>query len=772
MDKVRVALQRGVKGDVRQHTPLFFRLARPEERIALATLLAEQPQLQVHDTLMSQLAELARVLDPSKRFTKEGLRDAALAHLSGIAPEEYGVWVYYPWSHRLVHLLDEEEFIRVRTDRNRNKITRAEQHILANKRIGVIGLSVGASVCLTMALERSFGELRIADHDHSDLSNLNRLRSGVHQLGLSKTVNVAREIVEIDPFLRVTCFHEGVTRDNIDLFLTEGGKLDVLVEECDSVDIKILARQHAKASGIPVVMDTSDRGMIDVERFDLEPERPIMHGLVEHLDLGLAARVRTMEEKLPFVIPMMGLDKLSTRMKASMLEMETSVTTWPQLATSVVMGGAAVGDICRRILLDQHTESGRWFLDTEELISGERKNNDVPYSARSTPAPLTGQEMERMRERCIGAFGIALPMADAHARAIAEAGALAPSGGNNQPWRFYFDGSALLLFHDPAISHSELDGADFVPTLGLGACLENMLLEARSLGIGLEHNLYPLEDDARLVAILTSGGYVPQADDPLGALIAKRCTNRRAPSNIPIAQADLAALIAAGSTIPGCATHVLSTQAELERVAELVGRVERIRILNPIGHKELFHHELRWNKEEAQRTRDGLDLNTLEMSLAQRTVLGVAADQEAIGLVRAWNGGQGFTRISGDPIRASSAVVLISGVDAGTTNALRGGQCMQRVWLAATGLQLAVHPISAPILLAHHVRFGTGHGLGNDEQHEVLECFQRLADLFPTTAGEPLFLMRLAHADPPSARSLRRPLETLFTTRETQSVRP
>ena len=43
-------------------------------------------------------------------------------------------------------------------------------------------------------------------------------------------------------------------------------------------------------------MATSDRGLIDVERFDLEPERPIFHGLLGDVDAarlaGLSSRQR------------------------------------------------------------------------------------------------------------------------------------------------------------------------------------------------------------------------------------------------------------------------------------------------------------------------------------------------------------------------------------------------------------------------------------------------------------------------------------------------
>ena len=87
----------------------------------------------------------------------------------------------------------------MRTDRNRNKFRPEEQARLTGKRVGIIGLSVGQSVALTMALERTAGELRLADFDRIELTNLNRIRSRAHAIRMNKAVNVAREIAEIDP---------------------------------------------------------------------------------------------------------------------------------------------------------------------------------------------------------------------------------------------------------------------------------------------------------------------------------------------------------------------------------------------------------------------------------------------------------------------------------------------------------------------------------------------------------------------------------------------
>src|SRR5262249_32643522 len=146
-------------------------------------------------------------------------------------------------------------------------------------RIGIVGLSVGQSVALTMALEGVGGAFRLADFDTLGLSNLNRLRAGVHDLGINKAILAARQLFELDPYLDVQIFPEGITDANLEAFFTVGGPLDLLVEECDDLYAKVRLREEARRRRIPVVMDTSDRGMIDVERFDREPGRPLFHAL-------------------------------------------------------------------------------------------------------------------------------------------------------------------------------------------------------------------------------------------------------------------------------------------------------------------------------------------------------------------------------------------------------------------------------------------------------------------------------------------------------------
>lgn len=349
------------------YKPILLRLENAEDMETFNKLFEDHQITFVCDEMHGQLQELIKCKNPALIISEEEYPELINKHLAGREISEYGVWVYYPWNQRLVHLLDKDEYIEVRTNRNRNKITTEEQNTLKSKKIGIVGLSVGQSIALTIAMERTCGELRLADFDTAELSNLNRIRTGVHNLGLNKTIIAAREILEIDPYLNVKIFVDGLHEANMDDFFLGDGKLDLFVEVCDGLDLKITSRFKAREFQIPVVMDTNDKGMIDVERFDIEPDRAIFHGLADGLD-PVSIKNLTNEEKIPYILKMIGADTMSTRLKASMLEVKKSINTWPQLASSVTLGGAATTDVCRRILLDQFHDSGRYYVDLDEII--------------------------------------------------------------------------------------------------------------------------------------------------------------------------------------------------------------------------------------------------------------------------------------------------------------------------------------------------------------------------------------------------------------------
>ena len=457
------------------YKPVLFNTKNVTEKQNLENILIEKPHIQIFDSIESQIEELIKCLKPG--IPPSESKNAAKIHRGSTSLHDYGIWVYYPWSEKLVHILGEEEFVIVRTNRNKHKITAEEQLTLSQKKIGVMGLSVGQSVSLTLAIERGFGELRIADFDELDLSNLNRIRTGIHNIHLQKTVIVAREIAELDPYLKVVCFHEGITEDNIDDFLTKNGTLDLLIDECDSFDVKISARQKAKALGIPVLMEGSDRCTIDIERFDLEPDRPVLHGYVEHIDMSVFKTLKTLDEKVPYIAPVTGIETLSPRMKASAVEIMSTISTWPQLASAVTYGGGITADLSRKILLGNLKLSGRFFIDIDELIADEKPVTKSPEEI--SKKQLSSTEIEAY-------FSENQVVADTKGEEISEelinklitSAGKAPSGGNNQPWHWHYEKQTLHLFLNKRVSGAYLDPGYISSYTSLGASIENLLLEA------------------------------------------------------------------------------------------------------------------------------------------------------------------------------------------------------------------------------------------------------------------------------------------------------
>ena len=320
------------------------------------------------DTIESQLKELAIIENPKLKAEFSENDKLFKRYLDDKNIDSYGNWIYYPWLNTMVRLLEKNDFIKVRTSRNQYKILPEEQNKLSESTIGIVGLSVGQSVAKTIALERIAGKIVIADFDTIDLSNLNRIQAGLNNLGLPKTIITARKISEIDPYIEVVCYNEGITHQNINDFYAE--KLDLIIDECDEINIKILLRQKARKNTLPLLMDTSDRGMLDVERYDLNNSYPLFHGKVSEktLEKCLAGSL-TKPEVVDVVSEIIDKKTMSEELKYSMSEIGKTINTWPQLGSDVTLGGAITAMMSREILLNKTNYSGRVFFDFKEKIA-------------------------------------------------------------------------------------------------------------------------------------------------------------------------------------------------------------------------------------------------------------------------------------------------------------------------------------------------------------------------------------------------------------------
>ncbi len=325
----------------------------------------------VLDTIEAQLQDWAKTQNASVANDRVALNEIVAVEVGEHAPflSGYGNWVTYPWRKTAVHLLPPSIFRDVRLNRNREKMTLAEQNTLKTKVVGVVGLSVGNSIAVSLVQEGIVGEVRIADFDTLDLSNLNHLRATVLDLGLNKVTLAARQISEIDPYVKVVPYSNGLDEDNMDAFLTEGRPVDVLVEECDTFYVKVRIRERARAFGIPVVMATSDRGLFDVERFDLDPEAPLLGGVLGDLTSDGVRMLTGAEQEAVLFRFLGGRDQITRELRESIGELGKSIVSYPQLTEEINQGVSISLFAIRKILLNQPLKGGRYYVDLEALFA-------------------------------------------------------------------------------------------------------------------------------------------------------------------------------------------------------------------------------------------------------------------------------------------------------------------------------------------------------------------------------------------------------------------
>jgi molybdopterin/thiamine biosynthesis adenylyltransferase len=685
----------------------------PDGSVVLRRLEAD-PSVEFIDRLDAQLADLGR------------LRPTPGPELLG----EPSRWAYYPWRRTVVAVLGPRGYRAVRLDRNRNNITPAEQNQLGTLRIGVAGLSVGHVIAHTLATQGLCGRLRLADFDHLELSNLNRVPATVFDLGVNKACVAARRIAELDPYLPVEVFDAGLTLETVDTFL-DG--LDIVIEECDSLDIKAVLREAARTRRIPVLMATSDRGLVDVERFDQEPQRPILHGLLGDLDIGLLPGMSS-RDKVPHILRHLEAEQLSPRTAASLIEIDRTVSTWPQLASDVVLGASALAEAVRRIGLGEELRSGRTRID----IGWALNQLDEPDMARHRAAPVDRHEPPQLP----GITGT-----------IAAAAIRAPSGGNVQPWHVQAGPADITI--DIAAQHtSRMDVRFRGSAVAVGAALLNARIAAAA-----HHVLGPVSvtdhvdgSPLRATLKLTDG-----TDPGLAELyqpMLERETNRHHGSPRPIDAATIEALRAAAQR-EGAQLHLVTDRDEIAHAATILAASDRTRYLTPDLHKEMVS-ELRWPGDADPDT--GIDVRSLELDAGGLAMLDILRRTEVMAHLAQWNTGSALGEDTHDRIEASSALAAITVPGSDLRDYVKGGAAVELVWIIAQQQGLSVQPVSPVFLYAHNrAEFDGLSPQFADELTQLQRDFRDLAGVPPEQF--PVLVLRFTVGPPtsvPSRRSLDR----------------
>jgi hypothetical protein len=188
--------------------------------------------------------------------------------------------------------------------------------------------------------------------------------------------------------------------------------------------------------------------------------------------------------------------------------------------------------------------------------------------------------------------------------------------------------------------------------VALGAAIENLILSAQNNNLNIKINYFPNQADKNLVASFeffetnySSSEIEKKFSSNLYSLINLRLTNRNIENRIEIPTEELAELANVANEIEGCELKIITDLNKINELGSIIAEVEKLRIMHDEGHKN-FLDEIRWTPQENLKTKDGIDIETCDLTIAELTGFKMAKDKKVIQYLNQWKGGTAFEKLS------------------------------------------------------------------------------------------------------------------------------
>jgi molybdopterin/thiamine biosynthesis adenylyltransferase len=642
--------------------------------------------------------------------------------------------------------------------RNVGWITEAEQQILRQKRIAIAGCGgVGGSHLLTLT-RLGIGAFHIADFDKFELANFNRQAGAtLSSLGKPKAATMAAMARDINPTLDLKLFPDGIDEANLDAFLAG---VDVYVDSLDFFVLELRRKIFARCAelGIPALtaaplgMGTAYLvfmpGKMSFDRYfrldRLSPERQAVN-----YALGVAPR---------------GYHR-GYLMDPSRLDLKGERGPSTSLACELCAGVAAT-EVLRLLLQRGRVRAAPWYHHFDAYRCRLKRG----YLPGGNGNPLQRAKLaiayRVSRRLSANAYPKAAnPTTQSDLEYVLDLARWAPSGDNQQPWRFEIVSPASLVVRITPSAGDVFDYRDHEPTLlAAGMLLECMKIAATARQRSM-HWRY-LGGESGTYSIAVELPRAPQVlSDPLLPYITIRCVDRRPYRASPLSDTEKAALEAALGEELSIVWHESLAGRWSQAAINALAADIRLRLRSVYEmHRRVLDFDRDFSPTGIPARSVGLD--PLARSL-MRTLL---KDWRRVDLMNRYPGGTLLARLEMDliPGLLCAAHFDLRSKDprsrAQPETRLRMGAAIQRFWLTATRLGLAMQPGFAALVFAESSRRGSvgevgDRGLG----HKAAAVAKSLGAA--EAGGADLLVFRGRIGRPRSrrvvARSVRRSLEEL-----------
>lgn len=338
----------------------------------------------------------------------------------------------------------------------------------------------------------------------------------------------------------------------------------------------------------------------------------------------------------------------------------------------------------------------------------------------------------------------------------------APSGDNTQPWAFEVidDAHAVVHGHDTR-DHCVYDLDGRASQMSLGALLETASIGASALGHRVSATLRDGSLPTHPTFDLRLQPDPAMPADPLAAAIERRSVQRRPYRTTALTDEQKARL--AQSLGPDHAVRWVEGPAGRARMALLLFRSARLRLVTQEAY-QVHRDVIEW---DARFSVDRVPDQALGVGRPMIALMRFA--MASWGRVQFFNrflAGTWMPRLQMDllPAWACGAHFLITARTAptGVEDQVAAGRAMQRFWLTATDLGLAMQPELTPLIFGRYAREGRPFSKRAGSLEDAARVAGGLESLLGADAlALGVFMGRLGHAPAPTSRSLRKPLDAL-----------
>ncbi|NND66958.1 MAG: molybdopterin biosynthesis protein MoeY [Halioglobus sp.] len=339
----------------------------------------------------------------------------------------------------------------------------------------------------------------------------------------------------------------------------------------------------------------------------------------------------------------------------------------------------------------------------------------------------------------------------------------APSGDNEQPWRFEITSDTAFTVHGHDTRDwcvYDLDGTS--SQIAIGAMLETAAIAASTEGLRLDWRLRDgsPEEQPLIDATLTPDDSI--AASPLASFITERTTQRLPFTQRPLTAASKAQLEAA----VGEDHRVIWLEGdERKRVAKLLFHNAHIRLSTPEAHA-VHQKNIEWG---ARFSEDRLPEYALGIDAPTRKVMRFALGSwQRVQFLNRFFAGTWLPRLQMD-LRtgrncAAHFVIVANKAPSGLEDYFAAGAAMQRFWLRCASLGLQFQPEMTPLIFSRYVRDGLRFTVVAAEQELAGRLATQFNQLVPDDhePAQRVYMGRVGFGPTPTSRSIRPPLEKLL----------